>query len=830
MSILTFLLIACGLYALAVPLSRTLRNLHLGLPEMPSLALAIPVKGIAKDGIHLYGEGGEKKALARVYKLAGLDHHSMEANTRIAQHRARQAFLDTISDTKATIRMITVRLNRAQKMAESGQESYDEKVIRETGTLSRDLMQEIRGKWNHSFLESGVYENHHYIISEAPNADRLDEVEAALETSMSDYRPELLRAAESPEQFDPLRSPLAPIIAMVRADPAQVPYVPPGGECADILVSDSMEHLPSTRAGGGGRMILRSGEKKSHMAIVGLKGIGDRLAENTLINCMKAPGEIAICQIYQTVSRVRGSAQLAHEFRIQRGLAEEKNVLQSGALDNIQTAMEITAGEHFTRVKATLSHYSACIAARGRDEDDLRKVTHHLERELTTGGVTPVREGRALIPAFFSCLPHISTFPRMYRLLSSAPASWMIPQTSPAGLKRSDWSESPLVHFLSTDGNTYGFSPHISEEQEAVGHMVVVAPTGVGKTTFLSFLSTFVLGMDERAKVWIFDRHNGTEIFTQAARGEYIAFESEDGSHKGMNPFHLQDNEINRAFIRLWLAGLVGNPNEEDEQDIAQAVAIAYGDLKAQDRSLRNVYSAAFSQDGNARKKLQAWIKDDQYGKHFNAPYTEDHYTGRGGIMGGNARLTAYDCTTAFEDPKLAPPLISLLMHRIRELSSTTGDPTLIYIDETKAMLANQQFAHGFERILQEGRKLRQVCVCCFQTPESIIQTGTKSMILEQCQTAVLMRNTKSTREAYKAFHLNSAEEDFVLGRTHKDLPRAALIRKAGGESVILNIDLARLGKYMKIFASGRESVLEMREAIQEEGVRKGMIRYLESG
>lgn len=47
------------------------------------------------------------------------------------------------------------------------------------------------------------------------------------------------------------------------------------------------------------------------------------------------------------------------------------------------------------------------------------------------------------------------------------------------------------------------------------------------------------------------------------------------------------------------------------------------------------------------------------------------------------------------------------LTHRIKDLSMTTTNPTLVIVDETKPMLRNRLFAKEFLEVgLQEGRKL----------------------------------------------------------------------------------------------------------------------------
>lgn len=44
---------------------------------------------------------------------------------------------------------------------------------------------------------------------------------------------------------------------------------------------------------------------------------------------------------------------------------------------------------------------------------------------------------------------------------------------------------------------------------------MIVAPTGVGKTTILSFIASHTLNIPD-SQIWLFDRYNGAQIFVTA--------------------------------------------------------------------------------------------------------------------------------------------------------------------------------------------------------------------------------------------------------------------------------------------------------------------------
>lgn len=52
--------------------------------------------------------------------------------------------------------------------------------------------------------------------------------------------------------------------------------------------------------------------------------------------------------------------------------------------------------------------------------------------------------------------------------------------------------------------------------------------------------------------------------------------------------------------------------------------------------------------------------------------------------------------TVLKEAPTISTLVMDSITHRLRMLSKETGDPALIFIDETEPMLANKDFAMNF--------------------------------------------------------------------------------------------------------------------------------------
>ena len=68
-----------------------------------------------------------------------------------------------------------------------------------------------------------------------------------------------------------------------------------------------------------------------------------------------------------------------------------------------------------------------------------------------------------------------------------------------------------------------------------------------------------------------------------------------------------------------------------------------------------------------------------------------------------------------------------------------------------------------------------------------------------------------------------------IFGRAFKELKYAILVaRPAVGESVILDVSLAGLGPYLKLYSSGRKHVLLAEQLMKEYGPEAFVDKYLE--
>ena len=499
---------------------------------------------------------------------------------------------------------------------------------------------------------------------------------------------------------------------------------------------------------------------------------------------------------------IMGIADVESTLRQRKTTADEDETSTLAQVQEAKSAMD----ENISGNQSLVNYYPLFVIF-GATREELIKYTDEFKKISASFGVSPVVETFASKVSWFAQIPGFDVFPRSFKLLSKTAAVCIPMSSTPRGVENSDWGPGPLVVFPTAQGTPYMFQFHVSDKPAAVGHTLTIGPTGGGKTTLFSFLIAQSL-RHPKLKAFFFDRNKGAEIFTLSVGGKYITMRGKEKNTDPMeksfetrlNPLKMPDTAENRAFLRRWFTIISGQNDAESADEIARAVSVNFDYLSDKDRLLKNLWESCFSSSGNMRAPLKKWVDELQYGDMFN----EESDT-----LDLGARLTTFDFTDILQDEVLSPAVISYILHRINTTTVSGGNPSLIMIDETAPMLENKMFRDSFIAGLQEGRKNRQAYMVAFQRANVLDKLGIGDVVRGQAQTVLFFRNPAADLSDYEKWNLNPLEMAFIQGKAYPNLKRAVLLsRPINGESVILNTELGGLGNLLRLFESGRSSVL----------------------
>lgn len=750
----------------------------------------LPFNKILSDGmtIRCYNN-----SLARVFRVEGLDLAFVTDEKVMSMLEARKAWIDGLSDLRVTCRVITLR-ERIPLEAESGD-------------FGNPLLKQISAVW-HENLDR-VFSNKHYIVLSVADREEalkdLNYASQALIATLNEYGVTALYESEgSPAEDSPL-SVYAKLCSPITRPQPKINNAE-GAHLNELLTAD---HIHFT--GEDGIIRFFSGSKEKFEIVMGIRSSGDYMDEGMVASLLAIDCELTLLHNVRPMFKPHARALLMQQQRMAATTSFSGDVVEQ--YSEVLAAIEDSDTNH-----QALTEYAMAIILQGNTKEELDFGESEVQRICRLYSVTPVREGWVTQATFFNQFPTYDTLPRTYRYLSRVVATAISFDHPSEGFAKSDWGPGAITVFRTTSGSAYRFQFHVSSEDSAVAHCCIIGPTGQGKTTLLTFLAGQAMRHRD-LKVFFFDRHRGAEIFTRAVGGAYVGFEG-DEKNVSLNPFDCDNTPNNRAFLRRWVRAITMVDDAVSEKEIARAVTTAFDYLRPEERIMTNLYKSCFSPTGNMRRELFKWVNPDQYGNIFNA--TNDSLDLK------SKRFMAFDFTHIFEDEILAPAVISYIMHRIQSETGETGVPSLIMIDETAPMLKHPMFRDYFAIGLQEGRKKRQAYLCAFQQPNIIDKLGVGEVIRGQCQTVIFFRNPQAMPEDYVNWNLTDAETDFIFGKSYRDFPYAILLsRPATGESVILDVDLSGLGRYLRLYNSGRKNVLLVEELIKEYGEENFVTKYL---
>ena len=714
--------------------------------------------------------------LIRVYSLAGVQTSMQTDEQREKFLDLRAQLFNQIHDQNVVLRFFTVR----DAVAENTDYEFDQPVL-----------QKIYDKWHSQGLK--IFLNNYYIVLSVRGAharDKLNQYGNYIESILAPYKPEVLDNKS--------RNNIAKFFGRILS-----PITKPSPAVCDDKITenttvDDVEFLSN------GIVKYISGNYEYFAALISFRAAPDYLDEDFFDSVNTIQTEM-ICM---NGFKIMGAADVEAVMRQRRSVANKENDTTEEQISSAESIMDENVSGN-----QTLVNYYPLFMVFAKSEQELKEHIDEFKKISASFGVSPIQENFATKVSWFSVIPGFDTFPRTFKMLSRAAAISVPMSSAPRGISNSDWGPGPLVIFPTAQGTPYQFQFHVSDKPAAVGHTLTIGPTGGGKTTLFSFLIAQSM-RHPKLKAFFFDRNKGAEIFTLATGGKYITMQGKEKNETGflahLNPLKMSDTAANRGFLRRWLAMISEQSDPISDDEIARAVSVNFDYLVDKDRMLKNLWESCFSSSGKMRAALKKWVDPLQYGDIFN----EETDT-----LDLQSRLTTFDFTEILQDPVLAPAVISYILHRINNTTVAGGNPSLIMIDETAPMLENKMFCDNFIAGLQEGRKNRQAYMVAFQRANVLDKLGIGDVVRGQAQTIMFFRNPAADAADYEHWNLNPLEMAFIQGKAYPNLKRAVLLsRPVNNESVILNTELGGLGSLLKLFESGRSSVLLAEELYRQYG------------
>ncbi|AYJ84822.1 conjugal transfer protein TrbE (plasmid) [Sphingomonas paeninsulae] len=418
-------------------------------------------------------------------------------------------------------------------------------------------------------------------------------------------------------------------------------------------------------------------------------------------------------------------------------------------------ALQALGGDHVSFGYLTTT-ITVADTDRTRAEDKVRAV----ERIVNGLGFTVKREGINAVEAWLSSLPGQVYANVRQPLVHTLNLAHLMPLSSVwAGPTENRQLAGPPLLTAQTAGSTpFRLSTHVGD----VGHMLVVGPTGAGKSVLLALIA-LQFRRYQNSQVYIFDKGFSARAAVLAIGGAHhaLGLGSDSGEGLAFQPLRQVDDMAERGWASEWIAALLAHEKVQVTPEIKEAVWSALGSLASAPPEERTLTGLALLLQSNAlRTALTAYTLEGPYGRLLDA--AEQNLA--------LADVQCFETEALMGQSGVVAPVLTYLFHRLEERFD--GRPTLLVLDEAWIFLDHPLFAARIREWLKTLRKKNVAVLFATQSLADIAESSIAPAIIESCPQRILLPNDRAiepqSRAAYERFGLNDRQIELVARATPK--------------------------------------------------------------
>ncbi len=447
-------------------------------------------------------------------------------------------------------------------------------------------------------------------------------------------------------------------------------------------------------------------------------------------------------------------------------------------------------------------------------EDEPGRLADHVraaQRVIHNLGFVTIVERFNAVEAWLSSLPgHVYANVRQ-PLVSSINLSHLMPMSAIwAGPERDAHLNGPALFQARAGGATpFRFALHVGD----VGHMMIVGPTGAGKSVLLAFL-VLQFRRYPRSRVILFDKGLSARAVTLALGGTHRALGAGENSFQ---PLREIDRASERRWAIDWASTLLQQQGIEVDATVRDALWTALESLASAPAEQRTLTGLSLLMPTEAlRLAMAPYRQGGAYGHMLDAA-GEDR---------SDADVVCFETEELMRQPMLATPVLTYLFHRLE--AGFDGRPTLLILDEAWLFLDDPLFAARIREWLKVLRKKNVAVVFATQSLADIIDSSIAPAIIESCPQRILLPNDRAiepqARSAYDRFGLNARQIELIARSTPK---RHYYLQSARGNR-LFELDLGPVALAL-CGASSPAAQARIDKLLKEEGANRFLARLLAS-
>lgn len=532
---------------------------------------------------------------------------------------------------------------------------------------------------------------------------------------------------------------------------------------------------------------FKATEKSTYAAVLGMVKWPEDTSPMLFEELASLDMELTICQIVRFLDSTQTTAEIekaieyynltqygviSHSIAKATGGTPEPKPGKGELLEQCKEARSQVGAEGITRALQNTT-----VFVYGNSMREVDRNVALASQNLAQQRFKVIRERENAMPSYAAMLPGQWAMQSRFELNSIENVADTTPlYTMDEGARRHPFFSDDVykqdVPNFAIFGNSYGgrfnFSPHVQQ----VGHLVIVAPTGGGKTTFVNF----VISQFQRygkVRTYIFDRNLSCRIVTELHGGTHIDIK---GKTARFNPFFamMDGSPDGQLWVREWIMNRFAEGGYKPTTEDRKAIDIALNQMASmhKDGNPLSLSNFAVLVPSNLQDELGEWLHGRAYGM-FDSE-TDDY---------AMSNWTTTEMREIMAIDRLSRAFMEYAFRKI--YVSLDGTPTFIYLEEASFLLNNEVFKDMIDDWLKTMRKKNAFIWMTIQSPDSITSSSISASILDNVFSFVFLKNNKveSHRKAYKSsFGLEDHQIDMIANLQ----PRRDYLLVQDGEARIL--------------------------------------------
>ena len=418
-------------------------------------------------------------------------------------------------------------------------------------------------------------------------------------------------------------------------------------------------------------------------------------------------------------------------------------------------ALQALGGDH-----VAFGYLTTTITVSDEDRAGVEAKIRQVERIIGGLGFTTIREGVNAVEAWLSSMPGQVYANVRQPIVHTLNLAHLMPLSAAwAGPVGNGHLEGPPLLVAQTAGSTpFRLSTHVGD----VGHMMVVGPTGAGKSVLVALIA-LQFRRYPASQVYIFDKGLSARAAVLAMGGTHHALGTETGSGGTLafQPLLRIDDAIERSWAAEWIAALLDAERVTVTPEVKDAVWSALGSLASAPPAERAMTGLALLLQSNAlRTAIQPYTLDGPHGRLLDASESGLAF----------ADVQCFETEALLGQSSVVAPVLTYLFHRLEERFD--GRPTLLILDEAWIFLDHPLFAARIREWLKTLRKKNVAVLFATQSLADVAGSSIAPAIIESCPQRILLPNDRAiepqSREAYARFGLNDRQIELISRATPK--------------------------------------------------------------